>query len=253
MSILDEWVNPVYLADDVVADIRQSVRAKPGAKYTVLDNFFQIDKLEELVKQHATLKFSEELDRRAPGTGEWLPYDGALVYAKKDQHVGSELFFDTEWHQYLAYLTDCKMSFPTQTDVKLRWHRPDADGFWVHTDVSFRTMVAIAYFNKGWAVEDGALLQLWRRDEADLQGTPEFNRPQGRLDFLTKHKRIRTRTPGGGFPDGRAHDLVLVDQILPAYNRLFVCNYQEDPAYHSVTPSNGRERVGFVQWLGVKR
>ncbi len=147
------------------------------------------------------------------------------------------------------------MDFPTQTDVKLRWHRGDATGFWIHTDAVFRTMVAIAYFNKDWKVTDGGLLQMWRVDEGNAPGTFEVNRPNpsSRCDFLTAHKRVRTSTPGGGFKDGKAHDLVLVDQIIPAYNRMFICNYQDDPAYHSVTPSNGRERTGIVQWLGVRR
>jgi len=253
MSVLDKWINPYYLRDDVVERIRQDILAKPAAKYAVLDNFFIEEKLEELVAQHQTLQFNEELDRRAHKTGEWLPYDGALVYAKPGQHVGSDLFFDDEWHRYLAYLTHCKMNFPTTTDVKLRWHQKDANGFWVHTDSGIRTLVAIAYFNRDWKAEDGGLLQLWRVDEAQAAGAFEVESPKGRMDFLVKHKRIRTRTPGGGFDKPGAKDLVLIDQIVPCYNRIFINNYQDDPAFHSVTPSNGRERTGFVQWLGVRR
>lgn len=255
MNVLDKWINPIYLQHDVVERIRTDVAAKPGAKYVALDNFFLEPKIEELIAQHKTLEFSEELDRRAPKTGEWLPYDGALVYAKPNQHVGSDLFFDEEWHRYLAHLTHCNIDFPTQTDVKLRWHQKDAHGFWIHTDVGFRSMVAICYFNKGWRVEDGGLLQLWRKDEARAPGVLEVDRPNGRMDFLATNKRVRTSTPGGGWKDGSrgACDLVLVDQIVPVYNRIFINNYMEDPAYHSVTPSNGRERTSFVQWLGVRR
>ncbi len=254
MSVLDTWINPIYLQADTVERIREDVKAKPSAKYAVLDNFFLEEKLQELLAQHKTLEFSEELDRRAPGTGEWLPYDGALVYAKPNQHVGSDLFFDEAWHRYLAYLTHCDIDFPTQTDIKLRWHAPNAHGFWVHTDVGFRTMVAIAYFNKDWKADDGGLLQLWRQDEALSPNAFRVDRPKDRMDFLTQHKRIKTMTPGGGFRSGPGpYDMVLVDQIVPSYNRLFINNYQHDPAYHSVTPSNGRERIGFVQWLGVRR
>lgn len=255
MSVLDRWINPIYLQANVVERIREDVAAKPGAKYIVLDDFFIEDKIEELVTQHGALKFSEELDRRAPGTGEWLPYDGALVYAKPGQHVGSDLFFDEEWHRYLAFLTHCSIDYPTQTDIKLRWHQKDAHGFWVHTDVGFRTMVAIAYFNKEWKASDGGLLQLWQKVDGSVPGVFEVDRPTGRMDFLTQHKRIRTSTPGGGWKDGTRGpaDLVLIDQIVPTYNRIFINNYQHDPAYHSVTPSNGRERTGFVQWLGCRR
>lgn len=250
MSVLDAWINEYYLRDDTVDDIREAVHAKPSVKYTVLDNFFIPEKLEQLIAAHKQLEFNEEIDRRAHVTKEWLPYDGAVVFAKPGEHFGSDLFFDEEWHRYLAYITACDIKFPTRTEVKLRWHRKDADGFWIHTDSTIRTLVAICYFNKNWKASDGGLLQLWRTDEGTAHDTPVFNSPKGRMDFLTKHKRIRTSSPGGGFKDGKPHDMVLVDQVVPTYNRLFICNYQEDPAYHSVTPSNGRERTGFVQWLG---
>ena len=55
---------------------------------------------------------------------------------------------------------------------------------------------------------------------------------------------------GGGLPDERNDvDFVLVDQIVPIYNRVFICNLEENPTYHSVTPSGERARTGFVQWL----
>jgi hypothetical protein len=249
MSVLEQWINPIYLQDETVINIRESVIAKPSAKYTVLDNFFQTDKLDQLIEHHQHLQFSEELDRRSPTTKEWLPYDGSVVFAKPNEHFGSELFFDHEWHQYLAFLVNCKLAKQTETEVKLRWHRPDADGFWIHTDSTIRTMVAICYYNKNWMAADGGLLQLWRVDEAKATLTPVINHPKGRLDFLTHYKRIRTRSPGGGFKKGDEHDLVLLDQVVPTYNRLFLCNYQDDPAFHSVTPSNGKARTGFVQWL----
>jgi len=251
MTILEDYVNPYYLSDEVVRDIRQSVLAKPFAKYVVLDNFYQIDKIEKMIEHHANLPFSEQNDRVVPH--EILPYDSSVVFAKPGQHFGSELYFDREYHEYLSYLVDCKIEFPTQTEVKLRYHRPNADGFWIHTDSNIRTMVAICYFNKNWTVDDGALLQLWHVDDINKPGTFNVECPSGRFDFLNKHKRINTRTPGGGFADDKSHDLILVDQIVPAYNRMFICNYQHDPAYHSITPSNGRERLGTVQWLGTRR
>lgn len=250
MSVIDDWINPLYLADDIVRDIRESIIAKPFAKYVVLDNFYQIDKLEQLIEHHKDLEFSEQNDRVIPN--EVLPYDSAVVFAKPNVHFGSELFFDNEYHQYLAYLVNCKIDFPTQTEVKLRYHRPDAGGFWIHTDSVLRTMVAISYFNKGWVADDGGLLQLWHVDDVNKPNTFSVNCPNGRFDFLNKHKRINTSTPGGGFADNKPHDLILVDQIVPTYNRMFLCNYQYDPAYHSVTPSNGKARTGIVQWLGKR-
>lgn len=249
MTTVEKWVNPYYLRADVMFNIRESVLAKPRIKYAVLDNFFKEEALDVLIKAHSQLEFSEEADRRARDTGAWLPYDGSVVFAREGVHVGSDLFYDKQWHEYLCYLTDTSLSCPAKTDIKLRYHRKDADGFWIHTDSVMRAMVAICYFNKDWHHSDGGLLQLWQVDEAEKPGTFIVNNPQGRMDFLHTHKRIRTGTPGGGFPDKRAHDLICVDQVLPAYNRLFICNFQKELAYHSVTPSNGKIRLGFVQWL----
>lgn len=249
MSVLDDWINPYYLTDDAVEDIRESVLAKPAIRYTVLDNFFKTDKLDQLIAHHHTLQFSEDMDRRSPKNGELLPYDGSVCFAQPGVHFGSDLFFDDEWHRYCCYLTDTKLNFPAGTEIKLRYHRPHADGFWIHTDSTIRSVVAITYFNKNWRLSDGGVLQLWRIDEATDPNAFTIESPKGRMDFLTQHTRIRTRTPGGGFPDKRSHDLVLIDQVVPAYNRIFLCNFQHSPAYHSVTPSGDKARLGFVQWL----
>lgn len=248
MSTIDEWVNPIYLDDDYVEAICQSVIAKPVVKYVVLDNFFKTEKLDELIAHHQYLQFSEEKDRRSPQTGEWLPYDGSVVFAQKGEHFGSELFYDQEWQNYCCYLTNARIPDPIGTEVKLRYHRPNADGFWIHTDSTIRDIVIICYFNRGWTARDGGLLQLWRVDEEVSEKSFRVDNPTGRLDFLRRH-RIQTKSPGGGFPDGRVHDLTLIDQIVPAYNRVFICNFKDTPAYHSVTPSGNKSRQGFVQWL----
>lgn len=248
MTSLSNWVNDIYLDDAYVEIIRESIRAKPVIKYAVLDNFFKIDKLDELIRHHQHLDFSEEKDRRA-STGEWLPYDGAVVFADKTNY-GADLFFSEEWHSYLCYLCGVFLNNP-RTEIKLRYHKPFADGFWIHTDSTIRDLVIICYFNKDWTADDGGLLQLWRVDEVLSPASLRVDAPNGRLDFL-KSQRIQTRTPGGGFPDNMPHDLVLIDQIVPAYNRIFICNFKDTPAYHSVTPSNGKVRQGFVQWLSGK-
>lgn len=255
MAIIDEWVNPIYLESRTVEAIRQSVIAKPIVKYAVLDNFFRTEKLDELIAAHRSLEFSVEQDRIRDG--QILPYDGAVCFAQPGVHVGSELFFDEEWQRYCCYLTDVKLNHPIGTEIKLRYHRPDADGFWVHTDSTIRSLVVILYFNKDWTVSSGGLLQLWKVDEVSNVDAYAVDNPKGRLCFLEAEegqpKRIRTKTPGGGFPDKQPHDLVLIDQVVPTYNRVFLCNFQQNPAYHSVTPSHGRERTGFVQWMFDRR
>ena len=251
MAVIDEWINPIYLENRTVEDIRQSVLAKPIIKYAVLDNFFRTEKLDQLIEAHRHLEFSAEQDRVR--NGQVLPYDSAVCFATPGTHFGSELFFDDEWQRYCCYLTDTKLDFPIGTEIKLRYHRPDADGFWIHTDSTIRSLVIISYFNYEWMVSSGGLLQLWRVDEELSDTAYAVDNPKGRLQFLETQegqpRRIRTKTPGGGFPDQQSHDLVLIDQIVPTYNRIFLCNFQQNPAYHSVTPSNGRERTGFVQWM----
>ena len=254
MSIIDDWINPYYLEDATADMIRESMIAKPDIKYAVLDNFFKLDKLEELIKQHKDLDFSEEKDRVVSGVK--LPYDGSVVFAKSGEHYGSELFFDDEWHRYCCYIANIDIKLPATTEIKLRKHRPYADGFWIHTDSEIKNQkhrgaaaVIIAYFNKAWKASHGGLLQMWRVDEVTDENSFFVNSPNGRMDFLATNKRIYTSTPGGGFLDKKPHDLVLVDQILPIFNRIFICNFQHSPAYHSITPSNGRSRTGFVQWL----
>lgn len=244
--MIDDWVNPMYLEHDQVHNIRESALAKPLANYAVIDNFFRLKMLDQLIDKHQHLQFSEINDKVAPDGAE-LPYDSAVVFANKS-NFGADLFFDSEWARYCCYLVGASIPEPIGTEVKLRYHRPFADGFWIHTDSTIRDVVVICYFNKEWHVDDGGLLQLWRVDEELSPLALRVEKPIGRLDIL-KARRINTKTPGGGFPDGLAHDLVLVDQIVPVYNRIFVCNFQGDPVYHSVTPSNGVARCGFVQWF----
>jgi hypothetical protein len=67
------------------------------------------------------------------------------------------------------------------------------------------------------------------------------------MDFLNNNIRLNVTNPGGGFKEGNTKDLLLVDQIVPVYNRVFICNFKDNPSYHSVTPSNGKVRENFVQ------
>jgi len=247
--ILSKWVNKYYLEEETIFNIQEGMRAKPDIKYAVLDNFFNINMIDQLIEQHQSLPFSESDDRRS-GTDKPLPYDGAVVWANTN-HFGSELFFDKSWHEYCIKLCNANLQSPISTEVKLRWHKPLADGFWIHTDSTIRQIALLTYFNKNWKVSDGGLLQLWRIDEALANNIFTIDNPEGRMNFLNEHTRIRTSSPGGGFQDNKQHDLILIDQIVPAYNRLVICNFQNNPTYHSVTPSNGKVRLGFVQWLGT--
>lgn len=250
--MLRKWLNPIYLNPEYVRCLHETALSKPVSRYLVLDNFFNEDLLLQMISNHVDLQFREDLDRGSVKTNDLLPYDGAVKFADQGD-FGAELFFCPAWHQYLAYLVSTKLREPGKTVVKLRYHRPEANGFWIHTDSTERSLVAIAYFNRNWLVSDGGMLQLWRVDEVIDPAAPEYSNvnPAARFDFLNC-KRLRTRTPGGGWmkpPLDVAKDLVLIEQVLPSYNRLFVADFQYDRTYHSVTPSTGRTRLGFVEWL----
>ncbi len=249
MNILEDWINPYYLRESTKKAIREDVLSKPYTKYTALDNFFIEEKLEELITHHHKLDFSEVLDRTARENGEWLPYDGAVVWAEPNTHFGSDLFFSPLWHDYLSFVTATTLESPGKAEIKLRYHRPYADGFWIHSDGFERKMSAICYFNKDWKIEDGGMIQLWKIESTKDPSAPLIETPMGRLDFLSKYNRIRTSTPGGGFSDKKPHDITLLDQFIPHYNRLFLCNFFNQDSLHSVSPSGPKARLGFVQWL----
>jgi hypothetical protein len=244
--MLSEWINPVYLDEDYIESLQETLKSKPEMKYLVLDNFFKTDKLDA---RHETLTFSERQDMYSRD-GEVLPYDGSVKFMNHRDY-GYDILFSKEWEAYIRKLACIESNEKTHSTVKLRYHKPHAKGFWIHTDSTIRKLVFICYFNRNWKVSDGGLLQLWRVDESkDDNALKVRATTDEKMDFLNYNVRLNTDTPGGGLPDERSDvDFVLVDQIVPIYNRVFICNLEENPTYHSVTPSNERARTGFVQWL----
>ena len=251
MAVLEKFLNPIYLDASYIATLKETLKAKPLSKYLVLDNLLKPEILDQIIIDHQRLEFNEKLDRTG-ADGSWLPYDGALAGCDPNTLIG-ELLYSKEWHHYCLDLMGLA-SYPRRTEIKMRTHKKEATGFWIHSDAhggggGKRDLVSILYFNKDWSAEDGGLLQLWTKDIVDSPDTTTILPAQvtGRLDFLNS-SRLCVR-PAGFWPYPQAHDLVLVDQIIPAYNRLFICNFKAEPAYHSVTPSNGKVRQGIVQWL----
>tara|TARA_Y100000004_G_C8869902_1_gene392785 strand:- start:79 stop:852 length:774 start_codon:yes stop_codon:yes gene_type:complete len=252
-SILSDWINPIYLEESYIRLLQQTLKAKPEVKYLVLDNFFKTEKLDELIRRHKNLNFSEKKDMYSHIDGSLLPYDGAVKFMDKSDY-GFDFLFSKQWTNYLKRLVSFKYKDRTDTVVKLRYHKPHAKGFWIHTDSIQWKIVCICYFNKDWKVSDGGLLQLWRPDECTLETALKVSpSTDSKMEFLSENIRLNTAQVGGRFPDGDNRDnidFVLIDQIIPAYNRVFICNTEKNYGYHSVTPSNERERTGFVQWIG---
>jgi len=246
MNLLEEWINPIYLNKDYIEDLKQTVKSKPEIKYLVLDNFFNVNKIDKFIEEYDKITFDEKQDQYSPD-GNHLPYDSALKWMDSSDY-GYNFLTSTDWFKYLLNLFCITLNSGCWPEIKLRKHRADANGFWVHSDSCVRDLVFICYFNKNWKVEDGGMLQLWRIDECNCPNTLKANAELDKKMDCLNNVRINAITGGLNCPkDG--HDLTLVDQILPIYNRVFICDLTANPTLHSVTPSNSRERFGFVEWL----
>jgi Rps23 Pro-64 3,4-dihydroxylase Tpa1-like proline 4-hydroxylase len=251
-KVMKEWINPIYLEPEYIQSLIESVKAKPETKYIVLDNFFVKSKLDELIDNHQKINFLPPPEPKY--NGEKVIYDANAVHAEKnpEHYFGSELMFLKDFHDYISTLVGIQLEEGYGTQVRLRSHKPDSNGFWIHTDKDGnnipRYMVALFYFNKNWKVSDGGLLQLWRLEETDYPDSVKVN-PSSSLELLN-NVRIKAEHVGGNLPDNKESiDMVMVDQILPSYNRLVLINFQHSPAYHSINPSHGKTRQGFVLWL----
>lgn len=246
---LSDWISPKYLRPDVRSRIKNDIKLKPFVKYAVLDDFLCEDALDAIIDHHKTISFSDA-DRVVPGGT--LPYDASVKWAD-DSDYGYQFLASPDWRFYCIDLLGISI-VQHRTEIKLRKHRPQANGFWIHTDGGNnhnRRAVAMLYFNKDWTSADGGLLQLWAVDGFNAPGVqpaPAISAAD-RLSLLESAKRIHGGNYGGGCPDGRPCDLVLIDQIMPIYNRLVLIEFISSPAYHSVTPSHGRERENLIQWF----
>lgn len=247
--LLRKWVNPRYLDPTAVADIHAVLRSRPNARYAILDDFFDRALFAELCRRHKRLRF-KATDLRAP-------FDSQLVAGLPGVHFGSELFFDRAWQGYVSALVEVPLKYPGATHVMMRRHRPHAHGLWLHTDHNVAAPVSsglFIYLNQDWTAADGGILQFWRREEpgGTAHGSPAPIRWAGkkgqRLAFLTRRRTLRIEV---GNADNRleAMQFTLIDQILPLYNRVVICDFVSDPAYHSVTPTNARPRYDITQRL----
>lgn len=247
--VLQKWINPYYLEPEVMAAKRTSACAKPLVRYAILDDFFRVSAFDELIARHRELEFVPD------DVG--LNFDSSVVFAEANKHFGSELFFSTDWHEYVSYIVGSDLLAPGRTLVRLRRHDPTAHGFWPHSDWvnderGRRAAFMLAYFNKDWRLEDGGIFQLWHPQpvtNGDAGALHRWNDYCGkRLSFLEAGEDVFVEVPVGslGF---RKKKLTLIDQILPEYNRVMICDLTSDPVLHSVSPSRGRLREGFVQWV----
>jgi hypothetical protein len=253
MDKLEQYINPIYLNLDYIAILQETVKSKPVAKYLVLDNFLREDFLEQVIAEHETLSF--DLNLHKSREGELMPYYGSSAYCPENSILGKFLYSE-EWHKYALNLLNISPLSLRKTEVELRRHEENAGGFWMHTDTAGggagpRDLVITLYYNKDWKLEHGGMLQFWRMCEVDDLNTPFYGKEEGikgPMDFYNQ-PRIKI-VPAGDYPfKDIPKDFVLIDQVLPVYNRIFLLNATAGNDYHSVSPSYGKVRQGFVQRL----
>ncbi|KFA94040.1 hypothetical protein [Archangium violaceum] len=242
--VLRGWLRPEYLDP---RPLREVALARPYVRWAVADHFFREGPLQHLMRRHARLKFTDD------DVG--LNYHSNAVRVDgKPGEVGLDLLAHPLWHRYAAFVLGAELRMPGTTVVKYRRHPARSRGFWLHTDRDRerpKALAVLAYYNKGWRASDGGLLQLW--DVRPLRSAARhqvyrWKAYRGRsLSFLERQTVLRIEAA-----DVEGLVLVearLVDQIVPAYNRVVFLDFQHTPSFHTVTPSHGRVREGFLQWL----
>jgi hypothetical protein len=240
--LLRKWINPAFLDGSTIRRIQRDVDAKPYMRYAVLDDFFQDAHFREVSRRHRRLRF-EVTDLASP-------FDSYLVAGNR-RHLAGELLFSQVWQHYLCTLVRVPLTRPEATRVMMRKHRRRANGFWLHTDHnrSSPTRVgAFIYLNRNWRAEDGGILQFWRAEAGSVSETEPIRwkgMKEVRLDFLERPDLyIEVGTADNEL---RPMRFSLLDTIVPTYNRLVVCDFLSDAAYHSVSPGGDRQRYDITQ------
>lgn len=256
MSLLEKYINPVYLTPEGKAKIKEDLKSKPDVPYVVLDHFFIESTLELIQQEHNTHDFNPNADSRSEKFQDIkFPFDGAVAQCDPDSVLG-EFLYSREWYRYCFEILDIQplRVWPT---IKIRYNKEDAKGYWPHNDkpggpVGFERIITIlGYFNKGWKASDGGLLQIWQESPVQKEGTPSYDEEDyldQPLAFL-EQPRINVWPYGATWPDHEKRDFILVDQIVPVYNRVVIFNLNNKALYHSVTPNYGKRRDGFIEWL----
>jgi hypothetical protein len=239
--VLRRWINPRHLDGE---RLRESVLARPDVRYGVADDFFREQALDRLIRFVASRPFSNSnVGSNYDAAGWMLPRD--------EGGPATELFFHPAWHAYIQYVTGVRFPRACRTYVEMRRHPPRSKGLWVHTDANRTERASVTgYFNRGWRVSDGGLLQFWRLSPlARRHGRlHRFNAYLGRrLDFFARARSLDVELAGKGVAEPVHLDLL--DQVVPEYNRVVFLNIRFNAGAHSVTPSTGRRREGFGQWL----
>jgi hypothetical protein len=248
--ILAGWLSPNHLDP---RPLRAAAAVRTLCSWAVADDFFRLDRIAELAAAHSSLDFEDD------DVG--LNYHSTAVRTDKLADApAAELLNSMSWRRYVSFVVGAPAAHD-RTVVKFRRHPPRARGFWPHTDqdtADRKVAAVLAYLNPGWRAEDGGLLQLWHAvgplDQAAEARALRWNDYKCRpLDFLATSTNLEIELVAED--GGRLTQIRLLDQIVPAFNRVVFLDFLRSPAFHSVTVSGDRPRDGFLQWLfeGPKR
>lgn len=128
MSILTEFLNPIYLNQDYINDLKETMRAKPNTPYIVLDNFFKADVLSRIIEEHSDLRFDLHADStEATNRKIRLPFDGAAADCDSDSVLG-KLLYSKEWYQFCSELVQVKPKKIIPV-IKIRFNAENARGY----------------------------------------------------------------------------------------------------------------------------
>jgi hypothetical protein len=284
--ILRKWVNERYLRPDVIADVKESCCAKPYTKYAVLDDFFNESTLADYFEQHKRLDFRPddvglpydsqvifgaphlpggELEFHRP----WHELISALSGTKLNRfeektvvkirkHEGDSKGFwihsdrSKKNPSRLAVLTYLNKNWKAADGALLQlWQTVTADAMGrvrlVERDHG-RDLAQVLALRSDPAAMARKLAEV-RAEERVTMLNVDHHRADAmnRLDFLHTERVFSIQIPS--LLSLESHQVFMVDQIVPVYNRVVLLDFSKGPGYHSVTPSCGSTRYAIVQWM----
>ena len=112
----------------------------------------------------------------------------------------------------------------------------------------------MVYFNKDWKYSKGGVFQIWNLTQVlNQEDSIDFyikDSMSGNMNILEQKKVFAAEVVGRISPIKSQYGRVeLYDEILPEYNRIVICDFVDNPLYHSITPGHQRDRYAVTQWL----
>lgn len=229
-----------------------------------------VGKDEDTYKQFAFYPYESNLINMHKALEGWKLEDTGIPFIPTEYQVGllneiAELFFSEEWYSFISTLANHEYGLHnTERNMRFKLYSADTQGYWIHTDRFLRNgsinhWGLILYLTKERKAEDGGLFQIWNIEKTLDPTTPIITNTNPEELINQTRVNITGAGPGDSFRDlygdriyqNQTRDMTLVDQIVPTFNRMYLCNFDTNIAYHSITPNVGDDRKAIVQLLGT--